>query len=101
MLIKVDTVTLNVTRVNKIIVESKEETSFKKVGLFKKNKEIKTTWQLTLHYKDTDGDDVTFCWHGAKSTEEIKMVEQQLLSQIKEVELEHMSAALESAIRSN
>jgi len=99
MLIKVNGVTINVTAVKMIKVDSKEATTYKKVSFFKRVKETKREWSCMLFYKDVDGDDATFNWHGAESREEAEAVERELLNQIKEVELEHMTATLESAMR--
>ena len=101
MLIKVSNTTLNVTEIEKIIVNSKEVTKVTKLSWCKKQKEKITDWDLVLYYKDGDGSNETFTWTNCGSYEQVKKLERELLDQIKEVELEHMSAALENAIRKN
>ena len=102
MLIKAGGTTLNVTAVKMIKIDWRHEVKHKKTGLFKKQiEETKTLWDTILYYKDIDGKEASFKWQGSESHEAAQKIENELLNQIKEVELEHMSAALENAIRGN
>lgn len=99
MLIRAHNVTLNVTGIKKITVDKSVKVSYKKAGLFKRTQVETVTWGVTLYYKDENGKDANFSWHGADERRLAEEVEKELLSQIKEVELENMSMALENAIR--
>jgi antitoxin component of MazEF toxin-antitoxin module len=99
MLIRAAGVTINVTVVKQIVVQRRDKVTVVKLGFFKSRKDTKTVYDVILLYKDQEGNDKKFRWHGAEAKEQAEAIEKELLSQIKEVELEHMSATLENAIR--
>jgi hypothetical protein len=101
MLIRACDTTINVTRVDKIVLQYNVTKTKKRVHLFKVVEEEKATWDCIMYYRDMDGRDTSFRWHGADNKATVEAIQMELLKQIKEVELESVSTALEDAIRSN
>jgi hypothetical protein len=101
MLIKARNVAVNVTVIKIIKVDLKEEVTYKNNGFFKKKtKETKYAYDVNMYYNDVNGRDAIFTWQCGER-KETEAVERELLNQIKEVELEHMTATLENAIGKN
>jgi hypothetical protein len=81
MLITAAGATLNVTYVDKIIVDKDAN-----------------GWLCRIVYEDGKGRSTTYTWSGGDSMQSATQVHLELLKQIKEVELEKMSMLLENAI---
>lgn len=100
MLIKfAKTVILNVTKVRAIrMYDSEDKKVVKKGGFFKADEvKITTRWNVELQYVDIDGKDATqTIWH--RDLQSAEKTQKELLQQIRELELENMTATLENAI---
>jgi hypothetical protein len=99
MLIRAGGVSLHVTGVKTTMVRHRDIVT--RCGFLWLKKDIKTVYDVWFSYIDQNGRDAEFEWVGADERKDAEAIENQLLSQIKEVELEHISQALENAIRNS
>jgi hypothetical protein len=103
MLIKIGpTTAINVTRILRVEMLEEVTKTSKDNGFWKpKTLTEETTFAVKVFYRDIDGKDTSFKLYGIKDLDRATKIQEEVLGQIKELELENMSATLENAIRNS
>jgi hypothetical protein len=100
MLIKGDRTTLNITGIEKIIIDFEEVKTSISTGWFTKPKEkVELKWAVKLWYKTEKGTVEHFTWTCGDDRATAERIHNEIVQQAKEAELESVSVALENAIR--
>lgn len=100
MLIKVgDNVVLNMVAVSSVVIDIHEE-SKKGKALFS-GTTIEKTFAVVINYQDQNNKDNKYTLYGFKEYERASKIRDNVISQIKELEIERISTELENAIRRN
>jgi hypothetical protein len=110
MLIKLgNSVNINITAIDEIsVIHVEEKRITKKGGLFTPEESVlDKTPALKVHYRDMEGEKRTYTLRWTKeiwgdhAINEVFKARDELLGQIKELELAQMTATLENSIRKN
>jgi hypothetical protein len=103
MMVKIGrTAVINMTAISSVHLLTEKETITTKCGWFeKKIKDIKTTYAVKIYFKDEHGKDSNYKLYGFDDILAAEKIKDEVMSQIKELELEHLTATLENAIKNN
>jgi len=98
MIIKIFDVALNVGSVKKVLIKPIKRTRNIKRRLFLSSKEEYYVYDIIFEYIDDEGKPDKFTWSGSPTQQEAEKYFNEILKQVKEVELEKVSAEFENAI---